>query len=188
MQIPLKIAFRSLEASPAIEASVREHAARLEKYYDGIIGCGVVVEELHKHHLHGNHYHVRVELSVPGSKLVASREPDQHHAYTDIYVAIRDAFDTMRRQLEDYARRRDQRVKAHAAPLRGRVSELNPGQGYGRIETPEGHSVYFHRNSVLDADFDALSLGTEVRFDEEQGDRGPQASAVRVVGKRRTAR
>lgn len=187
MQIPLQIAFRSLEPSPAIETSVREHAARLEKYYDGIIGCSVVVEAQHKHHLHGNHYHVRVELSVPGSKLVAGREPDQHHAYTDVYVAIRDAFDTMRRQLEDYARRRDRRVKAHAAPLRGRVSELNPGEGYGRIEMPDGHSVYFHRNSVLDAGFDELKLGTEVRFDEEAGDRGPQASTVRVIGKRHSA-
>ena len=183
MQTPLRIAFRNLERTPALENDVRGHAERLERYYDGIIGCSVIVEERHKHHRHGNHFHVRVELSVPGATLVASREPDEHHAYTDAYVAVRDAFDTIRRQLEDYARKRDRRVKAHAVPLHGRVSEIAPAQGRGRIETPDGRTVYFHRNSVVEGDFDRLRLGTEVRFDEEQGEQGAQATTVRVTGK-----
>ena len=151
MQIPLKITLRNLEQSPALEASVREHAERLEKFYDAIIGCSVVVEARHRHHRQGNHFHVRIDLSVPGAKLVVSREPDQHHAYTDVYVAIRDAFDSMRRQLEDFAPRHDQRRKVHAAPAHGCVSELHPAEGYGRIETSDGRTVYFHRNSVLEA-------------------------------------
>jgi ribosomal subunit interface protein len=183
MQIPLKITLRNLEQSPALEASVREHAARLEKFYDGIIACSVVVEARHKHHRQGNQFHVRIDLSVPGAKLVASREPDQHHAYTDVYVALRDAFDSVRRRLEDYARQHDQRRKVHTPPAHGRISELHPEEDYGRIETSDGRSVYFHRNSILDADFDQLGVGTEVRFDEETGDRGPQASTVRVSGK-----
>jgi ribosomal subunit interface protein len=115
MQIPLKITLRNLEQSPALEASVREHAERLEKFHDGIIGCSIVVEARHKHHRQGNQFHVRIDLSVPGAKLVASHEPDEHHAYTDAYVAVRDSFDSMRRQLEDYARRQQGRVKNHSA-------------------------------------------------------------------------
>jgi ribosomal subunit interface protein len=107
MQNPLQIAFRNLERTPALDAAVREHAGKLERYYDRIIGCSVVVEERHKHHRHGNHFHVRVELTVPGATLVAGREPDEDHAYTDAYVAIRDAFGMMRRQLEDHARRQE---------------------------------------------------------------------------------
>lgn len=183
MQIPLQITFRDLARSPAIEASVREHAEKLDRYYDRIMGCRVMVEESHKHHRRGNHFHVRVDVTLPGGELVASREPDEHHAYTDVYVAIRDAFDTMRRQLEDYARKHDQRLKVHAAPPHGRVVELHPQEHYGRIETPDGRLVYFHRNSVLGADFDTLRIGAEVRFDEEAGERGPQASTVHVVGK-----
>jgi ribosomal subunit interface protein len=184
MQIPLQITFRNLARSRAIEAKVREHAEKLDKYYDRIMGCRVVVEKQHKHHRRGNHYHVRVDATVPGGEFVASREPDEHHAYTDVYVAIRDAFDTVRRQLEDYARRRDRRVKAHATPPRGRIVELHPEEDHGRIETPDGRLIYFHRNSVVDADFDRLPIGAEVRFDEEAGERGPQASTVHVVGKR----
>jgi len=183
MQIPLLITFRNLDRSPVVEASVREHAEKLDKYYDRIMSCRVVIEERHKHHRHGNHYHVSVDVTVPGAELVASREPDPHHAYTDVYIAIRDAFDTMRRQLEDYARQHDQRLKVHAAPPHGRIVELNPAEDYGRIETLDGRLIYFHRNSVLGADFDGLTIGAEVRFDEEAGERGPQASTVHVIGK-----
>jgi cold shock CspA family protein/ribosome-associated translation inhibitor RaiA len=147
------------------------------------MSCRVVIEAQHRHHRHGNHYHVSVDVTVPGAELVASREPDQHHAYTDVYIAIRDAFDTMRRQLEDYARQHDQRLKVHAPPPHGRIVELNPAEDFGRIETLDGRLIYFHRNSVLGADFDGLRIGAEVRFDEEAGERGPQASTVHVIGK-----
>jgi ribosome-associated translation inhibitor RaiA len=115
----LQLTFRNLDRSPALEADIRQHADKLEQFYDGIIGCRVVIEERHKHHRHGNHYHVRLEVSVPGGNLVMNREPDERHDHGDAYVAIRDAFDGVRRQLEDYARRHDQRGKAHdttAAP------------------------------------------------------------------------
>lgn len=58
---------------------------------------------------------------------------------------------------------------------------------YGRIVAPGGRQVYFHRNSVVGADFDGLRIGTEVRFAEEMGERGPQASTVHVVGKHHIA-
>jgi ribosomal subunit interface protein len=183
MQLPLQIAFRNLDRSEAIEARIRGRADKLEQYYDHIMACRVAVEALHRHHRHGNHYHVRIDLTVPDGEIVASREPDEHHAYTDIFVAIRDAFDSITRQLEDYARRRRRQVKAHEVAPHGRIVELHPDENYGRIESADGRLIYFHRNSVVDADFVALKMGAEVRFDEEMGERGPQASTVHLVGK-----
>lgn len=183
MQIPLQITFRNLDRSPALEAEVRGHAERLDKFYDRIMSCRIVIEKRHKHHRRGNQFHISVDVTVPGSELVASREPDENHAYSDVHVAIRDAFDSMRRQLEDYARTHDQRLKAHAAPPHGRIVELSPDEDHGRIETPKGRLVYFHRNSVIGADFDQLKIGAEVRFHEEAGERGPQASTVQLIGK-----
>lgn len=183
MHTSLQITFRNLDRSAAVEAKIRERAARLERRFGDIIGCRVAVELLHKHHRQGNHFHVRIDLTVPGGELVASREPDEHPAYTDVYVAIRDGFDAAERMLEDYMRRLRGQVKAHETPLHGRVSELHRAEGYGRIETSDGRLVYFHRNSLVHADFDDLAVGDEVRYDDEQGERGPQASTVRVVGK-----
>lgn len=183
MQTPLQIAFRNLERSEAIAAKIEERAAKLESYYDPIIGCRVTVEAQHKHHRRGNQFHVRVDVTVPGGELVASREPDEHHSYSDVYVAIRDAFDAMRRQLEDHARKQRRQVKAHETPPHGRIVELHPDEDYGMIEAPGTGLVYFHRNSVVDADFDKLEIDAEVRFDIEMGERGPQATTVYLIGK-----
>ena len=145
------------------------------------MSCRVAVELHHRHHHQGNLFHVRVDLKVPDSEIVANREPSEHHAHEDVYVAIRDAFDAVRRQLEDYVRRRRGVVKEHEAPPHGRVAELYPD--HGKIETGDSRLVYFHRNSVVDTNFERLDIGTEVRFVEEMGELGPQASTVHVVGK-----
>jgi ribosomal subunit interface protein len=185
MNLPLQIVFRNMGPSEAIDAKVRERAEKLEKYYEHLMSCRVVVELHHRHRQHGNLYHVRVDLKVPDGELVASREPGEHHAHEDVYVAIRDAFDAIRRQLEDYIRRRRGQVKLHAVQPYGRVTELYPD--YGKIETPDGRLVYFHKNSVVDADFARIDIGTEVRFTEEMGELGMQASTVHLVPKRRAA-
>jgi len=183
MQIPLQITFRHLDHLPVIEDKIRERADKLDRFFGDIISCSVVVELLHRHHQQGNHYHVRVDVTVPGEELVASREPDKHQAYVDVYVAIRDAFDAMGRLLEDYVHRMRRQVKAHETAPHGRVAELHRADDYGLIEASDGRTVYFHRNSVVDGSFDGLATGSEVRYVEEQGERGPQASTVRVIGK-----
>lgn len=184
MQNPLQITFRDMEPSEAMEADVREKAAKLDEFYDQIMSCRVVVEAHHHRHQKGNLYHVRIHITVPGEKeIVVSREPVEKHAHEDAYIAIRDAFDAARRQLQDHASKVRQDVKAHEAVPHGRISKLLPAEDYGRIESSDGRDIYFHRNSVVNFDFDKLEAGMEVRFAEEQGDAGPQASSVQLVGK-----
>ena len=183
MQLPLQIAFRNMEPSPAVEARVREKAAKLDQFYDRIMACRVVVEAPHRHHHKGKLYHIRIDLTVPDGELVVSHEHPQDHAHEDIYVAIRDAFDALQRQLEDYARRQRVDVKTHEVLPHGRVSLLAPEQDYGMITTLDGREIYFHRHSVLDDAFDKLEVGSEVHFAEEAGEQGPQASTVRLLGK-----
>jgi cold shock CspA family protein len=167
---------RDLSLSEAATAEIRAKAADLETYYDSIISCRVVVEGPVRHH-HTGPFTVRIDLSVPGAELVVDR-----HADKDLYVAIRDAFDAARRRLEDYARRQRGTVKVHEEASRGRVTKLFPEAGYGFLETPEGREIYFHRHSVLHPGFDRLEIGMEVRFAEEEGEKGPQASSVAIVG------
>lgn len=183
MQSPLRITFRHMKHSDAVAANIREKAEKLDQFYENIMSCRVVVEPAHKHKHKGNLYQVRLNVTVPGNELVVTREPDQHHAHEDIYVSIRDAFDAMRRQLEDFARVQRGNVKAHETPPHGRVSQLTPTENYGTITTSDGREIYFHRNSMVASDFDDLEIGTEVRFAEVQGEQGPTASTVYIVGK-----
>ncbi len=181
MQIPLQITFRDMKQSDAIEKAVREKAEKLNQFAQ-IMSCRVVIEMINKHHKN-TLYQISIDMTVPGKEIVVSRDHGIDHSHEDVYVAIRDAFDAARRQLQDFHRISHQKVKAHDVPPHGRVSELNANEGYGRIETADGRSVYFHRNSVLNDEFSRLDVGSEVRFSEEQGDEGPQASSVQKVGK-----
>jgi len=99
---------------------------------------------------------------------------------------VRDAFEAIRRQLDRHARvnRREARAHNHmeTRPPVGRVKELMPMEDFGRIVTPDDREIYFHRNSVVNADFDKLKIGDAVRFAEEMGDQGPQASSVHLTG------
>ena len=183
MQVPLQVSFRHMEHSQTIEELIREKVAKLDASPDHIMGCRVVVEPAGKHHEHGNLYEVRIDITVPGEEIAVVREPSEHTAYRDIQVAIRDAFDSARRRLEDYVHRRRGAVKALETAPHARVSKLFPDEGYGFISTPDGREIYFHRHSVLHDGFDHLQIGTEVAFVEEEGKKGPQASTVRPVGR-----
>jgi ribosome-associated translation inhibitor RaiA len=172
-----------MDPSDAVETNVRDKAEELIGIYDQIMRCDIVVEAHHKHHNQGNLFHVRINLTVPDKELVASREPDKHHAHEDVYVAIRDAFKAMARQLEKYTDHRRRDVKTHEVPAHGRISELSIERDFGRIESSDDREIYFHRNSVVNSDFDKLEVGAEVSFVEQEGNEGPQASTVKVLGK-----
>lgn len=179
----LQITFRDMEKSEAVEERVREKVTKLEQYYGRITGCRVTVEAPHRRHKQGKLYHVAIDLVLPHGELLVNREPTQKHSHEDVYVAIRDAFNAARRRLEKFSARQRGDVKTHEGSPHGRIARMFAGEGYGFIQTVDGYEVYFHRNSVLNADFDALDVGKEVQFVEEQGEQGPQASTVRVVGK-----
>jgi cold shock CspA family protein len=183
MRIPLQITFRNIPPSRAIELSIRERSGKLDRFSDLIMGCRVVVEARHRRRHQGKLYHVRIDLTVPGDEIMVSREPALRHTHEDIYVAVRDAFDAARRRLEDYARRHRQQVKVHESMPRGRIARLDNAKGCGFIETPDGREIYFHRNSLVNADYDRLEAGDLVWFHEEAGEKGPQASTVHVEGK-----
>lgn len=183
MQLPLQVSFRGMDASEAMEQNIRESAAKLNQYSDQLISCRVMVEAQHRHHQKGNLYHVRIDLTVPNHEIVVSRAPGEHQSHSDAYVAIRDAFDAAKRQLKEWNSKRQQHVKTHAEVPYGSVAELFPAMDYGTIRAPDGREIYFHRNSVLNGDFETLAIGDAVRFAETAGDNGPQASTVHVEGK-----
>ena len=124
MQIPLQITFRHMETSEALEAKIREKVSSLERFADHITGCRVTVEAPHQHHHKGQLFNVKVDITLPGTEIVADRHPDKHHAHEDVYVALRDAFKATRRQLEDYVRKQRGDVKTHARDSRENIEDL----------------------------------------------------------------
>jgi cold shock CspA family protein len=180
MQTEPQVSFDDLPVDEAVRDAALEHVAQLERLYDRITGCHVVVAQPHRRHREGRLYTVRVDLVVPGGEIVVNRDQHLDHAHEDVFVALRDAFLAARRRLEDHVRRLRGAEKAHAPRARGRITQIFPLQGYGFIVTPDGREVYFHRHAISDQDFRMADVGSPVLFTEEEGDQGPQAAAVHL--------
>lgn len=172
MILPLQITSRNLDLTDAIKANIQEKVDKLDQYCSTITSCRIVVEAIPKRSL----YNVNVDIKVPGNELVVKREPN-----TDLYLAIRDSFDAAYRQLENYTQKHRKDVKHHEEAPHAQISTLFPDMGYGFLTTFDGREVYFHENSVLNHGFKQLNKGMEVRFVEEMGEKGPQASSVTVI-------
>lgn len=109
MRLPLLITARGMDLTPAMEDNVRRRAQKLERFTDRILACRVVIEEPPRHHHKGAAYNVHIDLTVPGFELVVKREPNP-----DLYLAVRDAFNAVQRQLTEHF----DRLHAHSrAPL-----------------------------------------------------------------------
>lgn len=183
MQLPLQITYRNMDSSAAVEADIQGRVDKLEEINNEIISCKVVVEAPPKSQQQGGLFKVSIDLSCPEGKVVVNKEPSgKNKAHEDCYVALRDAFRAAERQLEKYSERRRGEVKTHVETPFGKISYLAPMEDYGMITTPDSREIYFHRNSVHNADFDSLDIGTQVTFNEEEGDKGTQANVVKIKG------
>jgi ribosome-associated translation inhibitor RaiA len=118
MDIPLELVFHNMAPSDLLSAAVRRQVAGLEKFYDHIIGCRVVIEMPHKSHRPGqNAPDVHVLLRVPGREIVVSRElahGANKKSATNAYAVLRDAFHAVQQRLEDYRQQQRGEVKAKA--------------------------------------------------------------------------
>ena len=184
METTLRVAYKNLDRQykESIEEEIGILSRKMQKFSPSILGCRIIVGMPHKRHRDGNLFRATVTLNVPGKRIVVSRDCSLRRTNENIYVAVRRAFDDAARQLEEHAFRMARQVKAHDLLPRGIVTKLFPQEGYGFIEGYGGREIYFHRNSVIDG-FDRLRKGSPVRFEEEEGEKGPQASTVKLMGK-----
>jgi cold shock CspA family protein/ribosome-associated translation inhibitor RaiA len=184
MQTSPEIEFQGLAAAPEIKEEIAGHVAQLEERYGRITACRVVVKAPGQHHHKGGLYDVHIRLVLPdGREVNVQRTPPADKRNADLVFALNDAFKHARRQLQDQVRRMQGHVKQHEGPPAGTVISLDPLGEFGFLEDADGQEIYFHRNSVLDDAFSHLSVGSRVTFAEKQGDKGPQATTVRLLGK-----
>jgi ribosome-associated translation inhibitor RaiA len=186
MQVPLELAFRHVDSTEWAEAEIRDRVAKLEKIYDRLVSCRVKVERPNQ--AHGVPPVVSIELGIPGrADLVVAADPEhlqRRYQSPDLRNAITESFRIAERQLFELKEQRTRRTKqAHhddANQYLGQIAEMHAEEDHGFLLTKEGSLLYFHRNSLLNGDFDRLSRGEEVHYVEEIGDTGPIATKVRL--------
>lgn len=185
MQTPLQLAWIHVEPSEALADRVRDAVQRLERFNGRMTGCAVAMEAPSRHHRNaGAQFRVRITLTFPGGRVVVGRAPPGSRDRADLYAAVNAAFRDARRQLEDRQRRMGGRVKTHEPAPRAVVARIFHGEGFGFLRTPDEREIYFDARSVLRGGFERLRLGSPVRFVEEAGEEGPQASTVARLRRR----
>ena len=184
MQTPVEIEFQDMVASPAVQDMIAGHVGKLEQLYGRITACRVVVKGPGHRHQSGGLYHVKIRLALPdGYEVNIGRTPKDDERHSDLPFAVNDAFKRAGRQLQDNARRMEGMVKSHEDQPIGTVVRLDPAGEFGFLRSSDGEEIYFHRNSILDGKFSELAVGSRVMFTDEIGEKGAQASTVKILGK-----
>ncbi|MBT5264126.1 MAG: ribosome-associated translation inhibitor RaiA [Rhodospirillaceae bacterium] len=113
---PVRISFKNMDHSDALENAVQEKIDTMAKHFDRISECAVVIEAPHKHGHKSRIYQVRITMGVPGTKIAVNKgHANKDQSHEDPYIAVRDAFNAATRQLEDFSRKIRGDVKAHVA-------------------------------------------------------------------------
>lgn len=175
MDLPLTITVRDIENTQAIDSKIRDKAEKLSQFFDRIIRCRVVVESPQKNKHQGKEFQVNIEVDVPGKVLMVN---NHSHRNEDLYVAIRDSFNAMKRQLEDYAQKIRGDTKTHQVHMMGKIVRLFPD--YGFIEAEDGSEYYFHESNIT-TPFTELNVGETVRFLETNAGDSLQAHQVVIT-------
>jgi cold shock CspA family protein/ribosome-associated translation inhibitor RaiA len=183
MQVPLELTFEGCEPSDELRDEVERQMAHLEKFSQRVTSCHVIIHGASRRHRQGGSVRVDVRLAMPqGRDVIVNTAHGDRPETEHPKVAIAEAFAAARRRLEDAVREMRGDVKTHVAQDNGKIARFLAGQDCGFIETADGREVYFHRNAVLTGAFGRLKVGDEVRFVEDMGDNGPQASTVELAG------
>jgi ribosome-associated translation inhibitor RaiA/cold shock CspA family protein len=188
VQRPTRISFKGMDPSPAIEAEIASKVSMLERHFGRTIGYDVVIEAPPHGSRRGHPFGVRLEISVPGGPpVVVSHTHHDREDHDDAYVAIRDAFNAAKRQLQDRTRKQRGEVKLHEGPMLARIWHLVPTERYGFLLADEGTEIYFHEHALVGSDYDELAIGDEVSYvmHDNEGAHGPQASTVKLEKERR---
>lgn len=184
METPVQIDIQGMAASADVRSEIDRHVRQLEDRFGRVTAGRIVIRAPSHHHHTGGLFDISVHLALPDGRDVNvghTRQNDER--YADLAFALNDTFKRARRQLQDKVRRLQGQVKQHEGPAVGTVKELDPLGEFGFIATSDGREVYFHRNSVLDGGFASLTVDAPVSYAEEAGEKGPQASAVRLLKK-----
>ncbi|GAA6616109.1 HPF/RaiA family ribosome-associated protein [Scytonema sp. NUACC26] len=188
MKVAPEITYRNVDKTNALDNLVNEKVGKLEQVCSHISSCHIAIEKIHERPRSGSPYRVRIDMTVPpGHELVAESNPTDDNQYAPVEAVIRDAFKAAVTQLKKLNEKQQESDKSQthtdAEETTALVTKLFREDGYGFIRALDGQEIYFHRNSVLNSDFDRIELGTGVRFSMVMGEEGPQASTVQIVDK-----
>lgn len=175
----LKVEARNVELKKGWQVKIDEEKEKLIRHYAGFVLYLRVAIEATTHHKEGG-FEVKLVASVPNDTVVVQRKGEI------VRPLLIEAFDVLSLQLKEILRKK-RKAKKHPEQYIetdsvGIVHKVSPHESYGFITTFDEREIYFHENALKNVTIDDLMEGDSVVFGESFGDKGPQASWVRVAG------
>jgi cold shock CspA family protein len=183
MQCPIEVNFRNVRKTNDIENLIDEKMAKLERICGRIVSCRVTVEKTNHHQRTGSPFCVCLDMIVPpGHELIVKHKSTEGNLHDSLSNVLREVFNSAARQLKELLQRQRGKMKRHNQKRpTAFVSKVFPERNNGFIKTVNGHEVFFHKNNVLNGDFNRLEIGMGVRFVAELDEKGPRATTVEII-------
>lgn len=178
---PIQIQFQGMDVSPALRDAIDDDFQKLIRFAPDIISARAIVSLAESRHHQGNRFLVALRIAIPGGELHSGHTARGNRSHEDPFVAARDSFRAMRRQLEDRERKRRGDVKHHQPQPLANILQLDTDHHCGLLVTDDSREIAFHENSLVDANFHHAKVGDRVRFVEVSDGDGPRASTVHLL-------
>jgi len=182
MQTPLQLEIQGFQPSGHLKQLIQDNIDKLERRFGRMTACRVAIRSPDAHHRMGEPYFVTIRLALPGRRDVTVKPPPRarDRRQGEVNFAVNDAFRRAARQLSDHATKMKSVAPPNASQPQGKVISVDAGGNFGFLESEDGREIYFHANSVLGGKFSSLKTGDRVSYHEESGEKGAQASTVRL--------
>jgi cold shock CspA family protein/ribosome-associated translation inhibitor RaiA len=173
----LKVEARNVEMRQGWQDRIENEKEKLLRHYPNVLHLRVTIEATG--HVE-NDFKVKLVAGVPGDIVVVTRGAG------NVRAALTESFDVLALNLKEMQRKKRTVKKQQPAEVAGDsvglIKKLSPVESYGFIVTPDEREIYFHENALKNVEMETLHEGDSVFFGESRGDKGPQASWVRLAG------
>lgn len=175
----LKIEAKNLDIRKSWQDKIEEERNRLIRHYANFVLHLRVTIEATPGYKEGG-FEVRLVASVPNDTVAVKRWGE------NVRSLLTESFDVLGAQLKEIVKKKQNHktAKMSGAVIDGKssgiVRKIFPEESYGFIVSDDQVDVFFHANSLKDVAINELTEGDAVLFAMEVGDKGPQATWVRV--------
>jgi cold shock CspA family protein/ribosome-associated translation inhibitor RaiA len=174
----LKVETRNVELRKGWQKKIDEEKEKLVRHFANFLLRLRVSIEATTHHKEGG-YEIKLVGSVPNDTVVVARKGE------NVGPLLVEAFDVLASQMKEIVRKKRQSQKDNNTPdgdstQIGVIRKVSPFESYGFIVSQDAREIYFHENALKDISIDSLTEGDSVMYGESLGDKGPQASWVRM--------
>lgn len=107
------IVWQSVPRSSGVDNTITAHFEKLDQFCADISSARISIRRTNHAQVKHALFTVLLEIIVPGKPIIVTKSSSPTDSSHDLYPLVHRVFDAARRQLQDYVRKRQGKVKHH---------------------------------------------------------------------------